>query len=769
MSIESKRREALVYHAKPTPGKIKVVPTKKYASQRDLSLAYSPGVAEPCLEIEKDKANAYRYTAKGNLVAVISNGTAVLGLGDIGPEASKPVMEGKGLLFKIFADIDVFDIEVDTKDVDAFIETVKNIAPTFGGINLEDIKAPEAFEIERRLKEELDIPVMHDDQHGTAIISAAALLNALELADKNIEEVKIVVSGAGAAAVSCTRLYKAFGAKDENIVMTDSKGVIRKDRDNLSKEKAEFATDRDLETLEDALKDADVFIGLSMANLVSPEMLNSMAANPIVFAMANPDPEIDYNLAIDTREDIIMATGRSDNPNQVNNVLGFPFIFRGALDVRATAINEEMKMAAVKALAELAKEPVPEQVNIAYGETRLNFGREYIIPKPFDPRLIAKVPPAVAKAAMESGVATEPITDWEKYEDELLERMGNDNKLVRLLLNRAKTDPKKVVFAEADHLDVLKAAQTVNEEGIAHPILLGRRDVILELMKELDFDAEGIVIIDPKSDEEAEHKNYYAKKYWENHKRKGITLYDAQRLLRERNYFAAMMVNEGDADAVVTGYSRSYATVVKPMLDLVGLAKGAARIATMNAMITSKGPLFISDTSINIDPDAKELAKIAQMTARTVEMFGVKPVMAMVSYANFGSSKHPNSKKVRDAVAYLHRYHPNLVVDGELQLDFALNREMRKKKFPFSKLNGQKVNTLVFPNLDSANSNYKLLKELNNSESIGPIMMGMRKPVHILQLGASVDEIINIVAVAVIDAQQKEKRERDYMMMSKEL
>ncbi|MAQ75313.1 MAG: NADP-dependent malic enzyme [Aquimarina sp.] len=769
MSIESKRREALVYHAKPTPGKIKVVPTKKYASQRDLSLAYSPGVAEPCLEIEKDKSNVYRYTAKGNLVAVISNGTAVLGLGDIGPEASKPVMEGKGLLFKIFADIDVFDIEVDTKDIDAFVATVKNIAPTFGGINLEDIKAPEAFEIERRLKEELDIPVMHDDQHGTAIISAAALLNALELAEKNIEDVKIVVSGAGAAAVSCTRLYKAFGARAENIVMTDSKGVIRKDRENLSVEKAEFATDRNLETLEEALVGSDVFIGLSMANLVTPDMLKSMADNPIVFAMANPDPEIDYNLAIDTREDIIMATGRSDNPNQVNNVLGFPFIFRGALDVRATAINEEMKMAAVKALAELAKEPVPEQVNIAYGETRLNFGKEYIIPKPFDPRLIAKVPPAVAKAAMESGVATEPITDWEKYEDELLERMGNDNKLVRLLLNRAKTDPKKVVFAEADHLDVLKAAQTVKEEGIAYPVLLGRKDVILELMEELDFEADGIEIIDPKSDEEKERKNYYAKKYWENNKRKGITLYDAQRLLRERNYYAAMMVNEGDVDAVVTGYSRSYPTVVKPMLDLVGLAKGATRIATLNVMMTNKGPLFISDTSINIDPDAKELAKIAQMSARTVEMFGVKPVMAMISYANFGSSKHPNATKVRDAVAYLHRYHPNLVVDGELQMDFALNRDLRKKKFPFSKLNGQKVNTLVFPNLDSANSNYKSLKELNNSESIGPIMMGMRKPVHILQLGASVEEIINIVAVAVIDAQQKEKREREYMMMAKDI
>ncbi|MGY3791483.1 NADP-dependent malic enzyme [uncultured Aquimarina sp.] len=761
MSIESKRREALIYHAKPSPGKIKVVPTKKYATQRDLSLAYSPGVAEPCLEIEKDTANVYKYTAKGNLVAVISNGTAVLGLGDIGPEASKPVMEGKGLLFKIFADIDVFDIEVDTKDVDAFIETVKNIAPTFGGINLEDIKAPEAFEIERRLKEELDIPVMHDDQHGTAIISAAALLNALEIAEKDIDKVKIVVSGAGAAAVSCTRLYKAFGAKAENIVMTDSKGVIRSDRDNLTKEKAEFATNRDLNTLADAMEDADVFIGLSMANLVDPEMLLSMAENPIVFAMANPDPEIQYDLAIDTRKDIIMATGRSDHPNQVNNVLGFPFIFRGALDVRATGINEEMKMAAVKALAELAKEPVPEQVNIAYGETRLNFGRDYIIPKPFDPRLIAKVPPAVAKAAIDSGIATAPIEDWDKYESELLERMGNDNKLVRLLMDRAKLSPKRVVFAEGDHLDVLKAAQTVKEEGIAFPILLGRKDIIIELMKEIDFDAAGVTIIDPKADEEIDRKNRYAQKYWQENSRKGITLYGAQRLMRERNYFAAMMVNEGDADALLSGYSRSYPTVLKPMLELIGLAKGATRVATMNVMMTNKGPLFISDTSINIDPTSKELAKIAQMTARTVEMFGVDPVIAMISYANFGSSKHPNASKVKDAVSYLHRYYPNLIVDGELQMDFALNRDMRKDKFPFSKLNGRKVNTLVFPSLDSANSTYKMLKELNNFESIGPIMMGMKKPVHILQLGASVEEIINVAAVAVIDAQEKEKREKE--------
>ncbi|WP_460220029.1 NADP-dependent malic enzyme [Psychroserpens sp. MEBiC05023] len=757
MSKQSKRREALVYHAKPTPGKIQVVPTKKYASQRDLSLAYSPGVAEPCLEIEKDKNNVYRYTAKGNLVAVISNGTAVLGLGNIGPEASKPVMEGKGLLFKIFADIDVFDIEVDTENIDEFIETVKNIAPTFGGINLEDIKAPEAFEIERRLKEELDIPVMHDDQHGTAIISAAALLNALEIAGKNIEDVSIVISGAGAAAISCSRLYQACGAKRENMVMLDSKGVIRADRENLTKEKAEFATHRKIDTLEEAMSNADVFIGLSMADIVEPEMLMSMAKNPVVFAMANPNPEIKYQLAVDTRDDIIMATGRSDHPNQVNNVLGFPFIFRGALDVRATKINEAMKMAAVHALAKLAKEPVPEQVNIAYGETRLTFGKDYIIPKPFDPRLIAEVPPAVAKAAMESGVAQEPIEDWEKYKDELLERLGSDNKIVRLLLNRAKLNPKRVVFAEADHLDVLKAAQIVYDEGIAIPILLGRRDKILSLMEEIEFEA-NLEIIDPKTDEQEAQKNEYARVYWEQRKRKGVTLYSAQKVMRERNYYAAMMVNQGDADALISGYSRSYPSVVKPMLELIGLAPGSTRIATTNVMMTQRGPMFLSDTSININPSANALTRIAQMTAGVVKMFGMEPVMAMISYSNFGSSKDQTATKVREAVEYLHKRHPNLVVDGELQTDFALNKEMLQDIFPFSKLAGRKVNTLIFPNLESANITYKLLKELNKADSIGPIMMGMKKPAHILQLDASVDEIVNMTAIAVIDAQQKEKR-----------
>ena len=749
--------EALAYHEKPSPGKIQIIPTTKYASQRDLALAYSPGVAAPCLAIEKNPSDAYKYTAKGNLVAVVTNGTAVLGLGNIGAAASKPVMEGKGLLFKIFADIDVFDIEVNTENVEEFIKTVKNIAPTFGGINLEDIKAPEAFEIETRLKAELDIPVMHDDQHGTAIISAAALLNALEIADKDIQDVRIVVSGAGAAAISCTRLYQSFGAKRENIVMLDSKGVIRNDRDNLTIQKAEFATERKIDSLDQAMINADVFIGLSTSNIVSQEMLKTMASNPIVFAMANPDPEIKYKLAIKTRDDIIMATGRSDNPNQVNNVLGFPFIFRGALDVRATTINEEMKKAAVVALAELAKEPVPEQVNIAYGETRLTFGKDYIIPKPFDPRLIAAIPPAVAKAAIKSGVALAPISDWEKYEDSLLERMGSDNKIVRLLFNRAKLKPKRVVFAEADQLNVLKAAQIALEEGIATPILLGRRDEIERLMEELEFDEE-VLIIDPKEDNSSAQKNRYAEIYWKQQQRKGITLLASQKLMRERNYFAAMMVNEGDADALISGYSSNYGSVVKPMLNLIGLAPGSTRIATTNVMITQRGPMFLSDTAININPSANDLIKIAQMTSGVVKMFGLEPVMAMISYSNFGSSKDKTATKVKEAVAYLHRRHPQLLVDGELQTDFALNSEMLKANFPFSRLANKKVNTLIFPNLESANITYKLLKELNKAESIGPIMMGLRRPVHILQLGASVDEIVNMTAVAVVDAQQKEKQ-----------
>ena len=758
MRRKSKKQQALQYHALPKPGKIQVVPTKKYATQRDLSLAYSPGVAVPCLEIEKEVNNVYKYTNKGNLVAVISNGTAVLGLGNIGAEASKPVMEGKSLLFKIFADIDVFDIEINTENADEFIETVKKIAPTFGGINLEDIKAPEAFEIEKRLKEELDIPVMHDDQHGTAIISAAALLNALEIANKKIEEVSIVISGAGAAATACARLYKAFGAKDENIVMLDSKGVIRKDREKLPLQKAQFATSKDIYTLEEAMHNADVFVGLSVADIITPKMLKTMAKNPIVFALANPNPEIKYDLAIKTRDDIIMATGRSDHPNQVNNVLGFPYIFRGALDVRSSKINEEMKKASVIALAALAKEPVPEQVNIAYGETKLSFGKDYIIPKPFDPRLIATIPIAVAKAAIKTGVAKKKITDWANYEDELYNRMGNDNKIVRMLYNRARTNPKRIVFAEADHLDVLKAAQIVLEEGIGIPILLGRKDKILSLMKEIDFE-DDVKIYDPKSDDLLGIKNKYAEKYWQQRRRKGVTLFSAGKIMRERNYFAAMMVNEGDADAMISGYSRSYPEVIKPVLETIGRYDGVSKVATTNLMLTKKGPLFISDTSINIDPSAKELAKIAQMTNYTMKMFGIKPVIAMISYANFGSSKHPQALKVKEAVALLHKSCPDTIVDGEIQVDFALDSRLLQENFPFSKLAGRKVNALIFPNLSAANSNYKLLKALDNVESIGPIMLGMRKPVHILQLGASVEEMVNIAAVAVVDAQQKETQQ----------
>ncbi|HBK71539.1 MAG TPA: NADP-dependent malic enzyme [Flavobacteriaceae bacterium] len=757
MSSNKLKRDALKYHSHPKPGKIEVVPTKKYTTQRDLSLAYSPGVAVPCLEIAKNKKDVYKYTSKGNLVAVISNGTAVLGLGNIGPLASKPVMEGKGLLFKIFAGIDVFDIEVDVTDVDKFVETVKAIAPTFGGINLEDIKAPEAFEIERRLKEELDIPVMHDDQHGTAIISAAALKNACEIAKKDISKVQIVVSGAGAAAISCTRLYLKLGAKKENVVMLDSKGVIRKDRENLSLEKAEFATSKDVNTLEEAMNNADVFIGLSMGGIVTAPMVKSMAKDPIVFAMANPDPEIEYELAVKTRKDIIMATGRSDHPNQVNNVLGFPFIFRGALDVRATAINEEMKMAAVHALADLAKHSVPEQVNIVYDEVNLTFGKDYIIPKPFDPRLIYKIPPAIAKAAMDSGVATEPITDWDKYRDELMERLGTENKIIRLLHNRAKSNPKRVVFAEADHLDVLKAAQIVYDEGIGHPILLGDKETILELKKEIDFTAD-IPIIDPKKKEEKERRYRFAEKYWKARQRKGIKLLDAQKWMRERNYFAAMMVNEGEADALITGYTRNYSTVVKPLFELIGMAKGVSRIAATNLMLTKRGPIFLADTTININPTAKHLAKISQLTASLAKMFNIKPNIAMLSYANFGASTSENSTKIAEAINYTHRLYPNVNIDGEIQADFALNPELLKKEFPFSKLADKKVNVLIFPNLDSANITYKLMKELYGAESIGPILLGMKKPAHILQLGASVDEMVNMAAVAVIDAQEKAKK-----------
>ena len=756
MENEQQRRAALVYHAKPRPGKTKIVPTKNHSTQRDLALAYSPGVAIPCIEIEKKQSDVYKYTNKGNLVAVISNGTAVLGLGDIGPDASKPVMEGKALLFKILAGIDVFDIEVDAKDPEKFIEAVKAIAPTFGGINLEDIKSPEAFEIERRLKDELDIPVMHDDQHGTAIISAAALLNALELAEKKIEEVSIVVSGAGAAAISCTKLYLAFGAKIDNIVMLDSKGVIKKSRENLTPEKAQFATGRSVSTLEEALVDADVFIGLSQPKIVTPAMLKKMAANPIVFAMANPDPEIGYEEACEARQDIIMATGRSDHPNQVNNVLGFPFIFRGALDVRATRINEAMKMAAVKALAELAKEPVPEQVNVVYDKTRLSFGKEYIIPKPFDPRLITTVPPAVAQAAMDSGVATEPIEDWERYAIALEKRLGNSQKMVRLLHDRAKAAPKRLVFAEADQMDVLKAAQIVHEEGIAHPILLGNKSVIEDLRKVIEFD-DTVEIIDPKEMDQEDTRKKYAELFWDAQNRKGYTLYDAQRLMRERNYFASMMIKNRDADAMISGYSRNYRSVVKPILETIPKSKGVSKVAATNLMLTKSGPLFLSDTTINVEPTAKELAKIAQMTGQMAQLFGLEPVIGMLSFSNFGSSRFPQAKRVSEAVSMLHRSNPDLAVDGPIQSDFALNKGLLQDRFPFSALSNKKVNVLVFPNLDAANITYKLMKELNEALSIGPILMGLSEPIHILQLGASVTEIVNMSAIAVVDAQSKNK------------
>jgi len=756
MSEETKRREALVYHAKPTPGKIKIVPTKNYRTQRDLSLAYSPGVASPCLEIEKDINNVYKYSNKGNLVAVISNGTAVLGLGDIGPHASKPVMEGKALLFKIFADIDVYDIEIDSKDPDEFIRTVKAIAPTFGGINLEDIKAPEAFEIERKLKEELNIPVMHDDQHGTAIISAAALINAVELVNKKLEVIKIVISGAGAAAVSCGRLYKSLGVKRENIIMTDSKGVINVNRKNISYEKAEFATKKKLKTLEQAINGADVFIGLSKPNILNKKMLLSMAKNPIVFALANPDPEINYDLACSVRDDIIMATGRSDNPNQVNNVLGFPFIFRGALDVRASKINEEMKLAAVKAIAELAKKPVPEQVNIAYKKRRLSYGKDYIIPKPFDPRLIEEIPIAVAKAAISSGVSGVKIDDWQKYRLKLSERTGGSQKTIRLIHDRAKQDPKKIIFAEADQLNVLRAAQIVAEEKIARPILLGNKEMILKLMNSIDF-VNDVPILDPKAEDQKINREKYSKIFWNEQKRRGISEYESISKLKERNYFGAMMVKSGDADGMLTGYSRSYPSVVKPIIDIIGKAKGVSRIAASNIMLTERGPIFLSDTSLNIDPGSKELAIIAKMTSDLVEMFGLKPIIALLSFSNFGSSRFSQADKVSKAVKYLHKVLPNLIVDGPIQSDFALNSDMLKDRFPFSSLVNKNVNTLIFPNLDSANITYKLMKELNNNLSIGPILLGLNQPIHVLQLGASVEEIVNMAAVAVIDAQQKKK------------
>ena len=752
---QRKKEEALHYHEFPQPGKIAIVPTKKHSTQHDLALAYSPGVAEPCLAIAEDKSNAYKYTAKSNLVAVISNGTAVLGLGDIGADASKPVMEGKGLLFKIFAGIDVFDIEIDATDVDKFIETVKAIAPTFGGINLEDIKAPEAFEIERRLKEELDIPVMHDDQHGTAIISAAALINALEIVGKDISKAQIVVNGAGAAAISCTRLYVALGADPKNIVMCDSKGVIRKDSPNLTEQKAEFATDRNLHSLEESVKGSDVFIGLSKGNVLTPEMLLSMNKDAIVFAMANPTPEIDYDLAIKTRKDIIMATGRSDFPNQVNNVLGFPYIFRGALDVRATKINEEMKLAAVRAIAELAKKPVPQKVSLVYGGENLTFGRNYIIPKPFDPRLIYEVPPAIAKAAMASGVAQKPITDWEAYKGELMDRIGVGSKEIRLLQDRAKRAPKRIVFAEADQLEVLKAAQRIYEDGIGIPVLLGNKELIKALKYEIGFNGR-VDVIDPKSDAEKARREKFVKHYWKLRERRGITYEVAERLMRERNYFGTMLVETGQADAMITGYSHAYPKAIRPVLEIIKKEEGVRRIAAASIMFSKQGPIFLSDATININPTAEELANIALLTAKAVKSFGLEPSVAMLSYSNFGSAVSESSLKVREAVAYLHKHHPDLVVDGEIQADFALNPDKIAKNYPFSKLNnGKGANVLIFPNLEAANISYKLLKETQHLDTIGPVILGLTKPIHVTTLGSTVDEMVNLATLAVIQAQSE--------------
>lgn len=750
-----RKQDALDYHAMGRPGKIEVVPTKPYSSQRDLSLAYSPGVAEPCLKIAENKEDVYKYTSKSNLVAVISNGTAVLGLGDIGPEASKPVMEGKGLLFKIFADIDVFDIEIDAKDPELFIQTVKAIAPTFGGINLEDIKAPEAFEIERRLKAELDIPIMHDDQHGTAIISSAALLNALELAKKKIERVKIVISGAGASALSCAKLYVALGAKVSNIYMFDSKGLIGAFRSDLDEMKSFFASHKKEVSFEDAFKGADVFLGLSRGGLVNKEMIKKMAKDPIVFALANPDPEISYKDATSVRKDIIMATGRSDHPNQVNNVLGFPFIFRGALDVRATTINEEMKLAAVKAIASLAKETIPEEVIEAYGEKNISFGRDQIIPKPLDPRLIYSVAPAVAKAAMDSGVAKNPIKDWQKYEAELKARLGLDNELLRNITAKAQSNPKKVVFAEADNVKILKAAQVSYEEGVAFPILLGDREIILALMEEYNVELPEVTIVDPKADTEEERRTMFGKEFFQRRKRKGLTEFEAVKLMRERNHFGAMMVDMGLADAMITGLTRSYRSTVKPLLQIIGLEKDVKTVAGMYILNTKRGPMFLADTTVNLNPNASQIAEITINVAKTIRKLKVQPKIALLSYSNFGSSPGPDAEKMAEAVVTLHAEHPHLIVDGEIQANFALNSDLLLEKFPFSTLANKEVNTLIFPNLSAGNISYKLLQQMTDSDAVGPILIGMRKSIHVVQLGATVREIINMVKVAVIDAQNK--------------
>ena len=756
MSEKLLKKDALDYHSSGRKGKIEVIPTKPYTSQRDLSLAYSPGVAEPCLSINKNRDNVYKYTAKGNLVAVISNGTAVLGLGDIGPEASKPVMEGKGLLFKIFADIDVFDIEVNESDVEKFIATIKAISPTFGGINLEDIKAPEAFIIEERLKEELDIPIMHDDQHGTAIISSAALINALDIAKKKIEKVKIVVSGAGASAQSCLKLYISLGVKKENIFMFDSKGLLHESRKNSLDENKRFFMQKGSNlSLQEAFKKADVFLGLSKGGIVNEQMIKSMSKNPIVFALANPNPEIEYDLALKIRDDVIMATGRSDHPNQVNNVLGFPYIFRGALDVRATKINEAMKLAAVKAIALLAKEPVPDVVNEAYDAKSISFGRTQIIPKPLDPRLIYWVAPAVAKAAMESGVAKKPIKNWEKYELELMERLGLNNKLIRNLTDKAKRNPKKVVFAEADHYKILKAAEMALEEGIAIPILLGKRQKIQKIIDEYNLDLSNCEIIDPRNESELKHREGFAEILHEKRKRRGLTFYEAKKLMRERNYFAAAMVETGMADVMISGLTRSYKDSIRPALRVIGVEDGLNKIAGMYILISKDGPMFFADTTVNINPTVEEIVDITLLVAKTVKQYKISPKIALLSYSNFGSNEGEDAIKMREATKILHEKHPGLIVDGELQANFAVNKELINDFFPFSMLSGKSANTLIFPNLSSGNIAYKLVKEMSQQEAIGPILLGMKKPVHVLQIGSSVREILNMITLGVVDVQNR--------------
>jgi len=759
MQQKLRKEQALEYHSKGRPGKIEVVPTKEAKTQRDLSLAYSPGVAEPCKEIHENIENVYKYTAKGNLVAVISNGTAVLGLGDIGPEAGKPVMEGKGVLFKIFADIDVFDIEIAEKDPVKFVEIVKALQPTFGGVNLEDIKAPECFYIEERLKEEMNIPVMHDDQHGTAIISSAALLNALEIQGKDIGKVVIVVNGAGAAAMACVELYIALGAKKQNILMFDSKGLIHKKRNDLDERKQKFAIEKNELTLQDAFKGADVFIGLSKGNVVSKEMVKSMAPNPIVFAMANPDPEISWEDATSTREDIIMATGRSDYPNQVNNVLGFPYIFRGALDVRATQINQEMQLAAVKALAELTKSPVPDIVNMAYNESTIAFGPNYIIPKPMDPRLISTVSPAVAKAAMESGVAKKPITNWNAYEIELNKRLGIDNQLVRALGNKARRDPKRVVFADAENTNVLKAAQIALDEGIAIPILLGTPEIIKALAEEHNIIIDGIQIINPKSQDEKEVRKKYGEVFFKKRQRRGVNSQEVDKLMRDRNHFGCMMVEMGDADAMISGLSRNYPDTIRPAIQIIGKEDGVCKIAGMYIMLTKKGPLFLADTTVNFNPTAEELADITLLVAKEVRTFGITPRIAMLSYSNFGSSDTPEAITVRNARAIVKQKNPSLIVDGEMQGIVAFNKDVMRESYPFSELiDAGEVNTLIFPNLSAGNIAYNLLQEVGGADAIGPVLLGLKKPVHVLQIGSSTRSILNMVVIAVIDAQYKMRK-----------